>query len=175
MKIDKKIIFILFAVIFLLMGLAGSLAATEVSIPALEVEPGNTINVPIMIDRTDNLAGLKLVLSYDPKILQYRTSAKTSHTASLMHIVNDKTPGRLIIVMAGATGVKGENFPLFTMTFAASGGLKGNHTTRIKIAEIQLMSDKLKEIDSTVHTEPIVVRFREPQKSDSPEKKGEEG
>lgn len=173
MKRDRVFHFTIFIFLFAVVGLSGTAVGTEISIPALEVEPGKTVEVPIMIDRTDNLAGLKLVLTYDHKIFKYKSSAKSKHTAPLMHIVNDRTPGRLIIVMAGATGIKGENFPLFTLTFAALEGLNGNHTTGVKITEVQLMSDKLKEIDSTIQTEPIVVRFREPQKGDSPKKERE--
>jgi len=47
--------------------------AAEVYIPPIQARSGSEILVPIMIDRVDNLAGVKLVLNYDPKLLQFRS------------------------------------------------------------------------------------------------------
>jgi hypothetical protein len=62
----------------------------EINIPSLKGKAGQSIDVPVMIDKVDNLAGVKLVLAYDPKILQFKKGTKTSQTDALMHIVNDK-------------------------------------------------------------------------------------
>jgi hypothetical protein len=95
-------------------GLGG---ATEIRISPLTAHPGQTIDVPITIDDVDNLAGVKLVMSYDPEILVFKKGAKTKQTDSLMHVVNDKKPGQIIVVMAGARGIKGKNIPIFTLSF----------------------------------------------------------
>ncbi len=110
-----------------------------------------------MIDKVDNLAGVKMVLNYDPEILLFKKGTKTSQTSALMHIVNDKKPGLLILVMAGATGIKGKDFPILKLTFEIKEGLKGNHTTEIKIKEVQLMSDQLKEIETKIISNPITI------------------
>ena len=110
-----------------------------------------------MIDRVDNLAGVKLVLNYDPKTLIFKKGTKTEQTDDLMHIVNDKKPGLLILVMAGAKGIKGKDFPILRLTFEIREGLKGNHTTEIKIKEVQLMNDQLKEIKVKTISNPILI------------------
>jgi hypothetical protein len=74
-----------------------------------------------------------------------------------MHIVNDKKPGLLIVVMAGARGIKGKEFSIFTLTFEIKKGLKGNHTTEIIITEVQLMSDQLKDIKTKTTVHPITI------------------
>ena len=130
---------------------------TELIIPARTAEPGNTVTIPIRIDSVDNLAGIKLVIQYDKNLLTYKKSDKTEHTSSLMHIVNDKNPGVLILVMAGPKGVKGKNFSIINLTFNVKSGLKGNHTTQLKITESQLMSDKLKNIQHAVRIHPMVI------------------
>jgi hypothetical protein len=130
---------------------------TELYLPGVKGKAGESIDVPIMLDQVDNLAGVKLVMKYDPEILAFKKGAKTKHTDSLIHIVNDKKPGLLIVVMAGARGIKGKDFAVFTLTFEIKKGLKGNHTTEIKITEVQLMSDQLKDIKTKTTVHPITI------------------
>jgi len=144
------------AVLFTLI-LPSASFGTEIQIPPLAGKPGQTIDVPIMIDHVDNLAGVKLVMTYDSKFLTYKKGVKTKETDSLMHIVNDKKPGLLIVVMAGAKGIKGKGFSILTLTFEVKEGLKGNHTTTISITEVQLMSDQLKDIDCKINVNPITI------------------
>ena len=143
--------------IFLFLGAALPAFGTELIIPALTAKPGNTLTIPIRIDSVDNLAGIKLVIQYDKNLLTYKKADKTEHTSSLMHIVNDKNPGVLILVMAGPKGIKGKDFSIINLTFNVISGLKGNHTTQLKITESQLMSDKLKNIQHAVRMHPMVI------------------
>jgi cohesin domain-containing protein len=131
---------------------------TELIIPELTAEPGNTLTIPIRIDSVDNLAGIKLVIRYDKNLLTYKKADKTEHTSSLMHIVNDKNPGVLILVMAGPKGIKGKDFSIINLTFNVKSGLKGNHTTQLKITESQLMSDLLKDIKHSIKTSPLTIK-----------------
>jgi len=136
--------------------------AMELSIPALEVKAGQTIEIPVMIDAVDNLAGVKLSMEYDPEILKFKKADKTKHTSSLMHIVNDKKPGTLIIVMAGAQGIKGKNITLILLNFEADKKVTEKKTTQITIKEIQLMSDKLKDIQHTISFPALTVLPEKP-------------
>jgi len=145
----------LFACIYLL-SVRGA-AATELSIPGMKISPGQVIELPIMIDAVDNLAGMKLVLKYDPELLTYQKASKTKHSSSLMHIVNDKKPGTLIIVMAGARGIKGKNFPIFKLVFQVNNKITGKKESKLKITEIQLMSDNLKNVDAVVKTDRLII------------------
>lgn len=152
-----KVICLISCCIFVTMGWISAAWGTELYIPTLKGEPGQAIEIPIMIDQVDNLAGVKLVMKYDAKILEFKTGSKTRHTDSLMHIINDKKPGLLIIVMAGARGIKGKEFPIFNLTFNIREDLRGNHTTKVEITEIQLMSDKLKDIKCSIKVNPITI------------------
>jgi len=120
--------------------------ATELSIPAIQGKRGDQIDVPLVIDQIDNLAGIKVVIKYKPDMLIYRKGAKTEHTSSLMHIINDKKPGLLIAVMAGAKGIQGNGISILTLTFEIKKDLKTDPAGWLKITELQLMSDKLKDI-----------------------------
>ena len=145
-------------VIFLFLCAAHPAFGTELIIPALTAKPGNTITIPIRIDSVDNLAGIKLVIQYDKNLLTYKKADKTEHTSSLMHIVNDKNPGVLILVMAGPKGIKGKDFSIINLTFNVTSGLKGNHTTQLKITESQLMSDQLKDIKHTINALSLTIQ-----------------
>jgi len=131
--------------------------ATKIYIPAIKGDPGQSVEVPVMIDHVDNLAGVKLVMEYDCKILIFKNGSKTKESNSLMHIINDKNPGKLIVVMAGARGIKGKDFPILTLTFEIKKGLTGNHATSIKINDVHLMSDQLKEIKCSVMVNPLTI------------------
>jgi len=129
----------------------------ELYIPASHAERGKTVAVPVMIDHVDNLAGMKIVLKYDARLLTFTRGSRTKHTDGLMHVVNDKTPGVLIIVMAGATGIKGTNIPLFILTFRVHEDVSGFVKSFLEISEVELMSDKLKGIECVVRTEPVII------------------
>ncbi|MFC1886740.1 cohesin domain-containing protein [Thermodesulfobacteriota bacterium] len=131
--------------------------ATEIFIPGQTGRAGQSIAVPVMVDEVDNLAGIKLVMKYNPDILIFKHAERSKQTSSLMHIANDKTPGLLIVVMAGARGVKGKNFSLLSLTFAVKRDVKSNHSTLIDITDVQLMSDQLKNIKCDVMVKPITI------------------
>jgi len=144
----------LWAVLLLLPALA---AAAELSIPPVVAMAGEIVVVPLKIDAVDNLAGAKMVLAYDPAVLTFQKAAKTAETSSLMHVVNDRQPGRLIVVMAGAVGIKGKDFALLNLSFLAGRADGLPQTTRLEIIEAQLMSDQLKEIPCTLSTAELQI------------------
>lgn len=137
---------------------AVSAAGTEIGIPALTAAPGGTVSMPVMIDKVDNLAGIKLAIAYDKNLLTFKKAAKSKHTSPLMHVVNDKNPGKLIIVMAGARGIKGSNFHIITLTFdVAKNPAPSEKTSQIQISDVQMMTDKLKNIDYKIKVNPLTI------------------
>lgn len=150
--------------VFVAMTFCMSAAAfgVELSVPPFEAKPGEAIEVPLRIDAVDNLAGIKLVMTYDTSVLTFRKAKKTSHTASLMHIVNSKKPGTLILVMAGAKGIQGKDISILSLTFEAKKDLKANQTTQLKISEIQMMTDQLKDIRCKININPFTILAGEP-------------
>jgi hypothetical protein len=147
------------AVLFVLVSIfaSGVAGATELYIPATKSTEGQPVDVPVMIDEVENMAGLKLVMKYDHKLLIFKKGVKTKHSDSLMHIINDKKPGVLIVVMAGARGIKGKEFAVLNLQFEVAGDLKKNQVTTIEISEIEMMSDKLKDIACQVKTNPMII------------------
>lgn len=157
--------------------MVGATQAAEISIPDLKATPGNALTIPVMLDHVDNLAGVKLVMTYDPKLLTFSKADKTKFTNSMMHIVNDKNPGTLIAVMAAARGVRGDDFPILTLIFKVNPSAEAPSEAALKIREAQLMSDDLKDIAYTTNTPPIQILSvgppEVPQKPEIAEKKKE--
>lgn len=150
-------------IFLMVLGFSSTAHGTQLYSPDLEAYPGEKIKIPIMVDRVDNLSGVKIVLTYDPELLIYEGSAKTERSSSLMHIVNDKKPGVLILVMAGARGIKGEDFSLFDLYFKVSNPItrsdriKAPIKTQIELKEIQIMEDDLNEVECRF--EPINIKI----------------
>jgi hypothetical protein len=130
----------------------------ELTFPPVETEAGGVVEIPLMVDAVENLAGVKLSLTYDKQVLTFLKAEKTRATSSLMHIVNDKKPGALIIVMAGARGIKGKKVTLLHLFFKAKNPESLPHHTELAVKEIQLMSDQLKDLSTTTVIHPILIR-----------------
>ncbi|MDI9569447.1 MAG: cohesin domain-containing protein [Pseudomonadota bacterium] len=130
--------------------------ATEVYIPDAKVKNGQKFVVPVMIDAVDRLAGVKLVIVFDARALQYLEGEKTKQTVSMMHIVNDKNPGRLVIVMAGARGITGKEMALIKLTFQVRKDAR-EAQTRLELKEAQLMTEQLTEVKATAKGGNITI------------------
>jgi hypothetical protein len=134
-------------VVALLLCVTVSIAfGAELNVPVVSGSQGDIVKLPVIIDKVDNLAGIKLSLSYDKNTLKFIKAEKTTYTANMLHVVNDKVPGRLIIVMAAARGFTGENAPLVEMSFELLKDVKKEDNVIVQIIEAELMNDKLQRI-----------------------------
>jgi len=133
--------------------LAASVQAMVIRIPSRLAAVGQQFSLPVIIDKADNLAGLKIVIEYDEKVIAYRKCEKSKQAQSLMHVVNDNKPGVLIIVMAGAKGLKGEKLTIVDLVF--EGLAKGE--ANLKVTKSQLMSDQLKNMEHRQNVETIRI------------------
>jgi len=127
-------------------------AGAELYIPAIKATKASHLEAPIKLDQAQNLAGVKLVLAYDKNILEFEKASKTKDSSSLMHIVNSKIPGCLIIVMAGAMGISGHDVTLLTIHFRLKQKMTADLNTLVKVTAAELMDAKLK---------PVEVKIRE--------------
>ncbi len=134
-----------------------AVSATELYIPEIKAKPGDIVDIPVKMDLVENLAGVKLVLTYDSDVLGFKNAKKTRETSPLMHIVNDKKPGTLVVVMAGAKGINGKKFSIVVLNFEVKKDVKDKKTAKIEITEVQLMNDQLKDIKCNIKVSPLVI------------------
>ncbi|MCB2173634.1 cohesin domain-containing protein [bacterium] len=117
-------------------------ANAHLSLIAQDIDtPGK---ITLVIDKVEKLAGMKVIITYDKDQLSFVRAEKGQPFSSFMHVVNDKTPGTLIIVMASAGGVSGTNLPLVHLTFSSNAHPSGERV--ISVSYIQLMNADLQEI-----------------------------
>lgn len=102
----------------------------------------------LKIVNAKKLAGLKISVTYQHQYLKFSEAVKTTEMSSFLHIVNDKVPDKLIIVMASAKGISGENIPILLLKFDAlqSAGDAAN----LQITGCELMDESLQNIPCTV-------------------------
>ncbi len=134
-----------FILFFTLCVVPAACLAGNVHLSFVRNNVANPGKVSLVIDRSEKIAGLKLTLVYDRKGLSFKKVDRTKATSSFMHVVNDKNPGKLIIVMASARGISGENVALFDLEFSgiAEGAVpKGT----ISVTQVELMDENLQEI-----------------------------
>jgi hypothetical protein len=138
--------------------LAGDLWAAEVFIPQVSARRGDAVQLPVVVDQAEGLAGVKVVLTYETDVLQFKEAVKGPKAQAMMHVVNDRRPGHLILVMAGARGIDGKDLALFHLVFQVLKTVKNDReTTKVQIVEAQLLSEQLREIKATVKT--VVIRL----------------
>ena len=135
----------------------GRVFGAELYIPEIAAKSGQTIDISMKIDKVEDLAGIKIVLKYDSGLFRFLGTEKTEFTSPLMHVVNDKTPGRVILVMAGAKGISGKDIPLLLLKFKVTNKLRTQQATRFDITGAELMSAELKNIDCTTRVNRFLI------------------
>ena len=137
-KCKRSFIFLL-----ALLAFAAPTQAARLNFSPEKAETGEKLS--LIIDHAEKIAGMKVVIDYDKNLLSFVKASKAKATSSFMHVVNDKKPGKLIIVMASAKGVSGDNLALVHLEFKkiSQGEPKAS---KISVTQIQLMDENLKEI-----------------------------
>jgi hypothetical protein len=125
---------------------AAPVFGAELTIPDIKAKPGEDVRVPLVLDQVEHLAGIKIIVNYNRELLIFKGGARSKSTDSMMHVINDKTPGKLIVVMAAARGISGRDVNLLTLFFSLPKAVNGNTETLIEVKEVQLMGDDLKDI-----------------------------
>lgn len=123
----------------------GPLRASDARLSLVPQSPETPGNIALVIDHAEKIAGLKITFSYDKDLVSFVKASKAKATSSFMHVVNDKQPGKIIIVMASAKGVSGDNLTLAYLEFKLPETLT-DKVRAISVIQVQLMDENLKEI-----------------------------
>lgn len=139
-----------FVVLFLCVTVSSGFAA-ELNISIIAGTHGEVVKPAVTVDKVENLAGVKLAITYDQKTLKFIKAGKTSYTSNMLYVVNSKMPGKLIIVMAAAKGFSGENAELVKISFELLKDVKEEDKVTLQITEAELMGDDLQRIEIKFH------------------------
>lgn len=128
---------------------ARNAACVELRIPDRQVRPGEAVVVPVMVDAVERLAGVKMVLLYDRRLLDFVSLERGPAAAAMLQVVNDRIPGKLIVVMACARGIQIRNQPLCTITFHPRNRGTAPEKTRLHLTRADLVREDLVPILAT--------------------------
>jgi hypothetical protein len=120
------------------------LAGSSLILPVQREE--NRIEATLMVEQAERIAGIKAVFTYDERSLRFTEARKSEATASFLHVINDRTPGRLVIVLASATGISGERVGLCHLVFDRIEH-QPSSSPMIALEAIEIIDERLNEID----------------------------
>jgi len=120
--------------------------AQSVRLSLINKGTDNHDKIALVVDHAEKIAGVKVILTYDKNMISFIKAEKSTATSSFLHVVNDKTPGKLIIVMASAKGISGDNLVLISFEFTGIKRLAETKSAKIAVTQIQLMNEDLQEI-----------------------------
>lgn len=106
-------------------------------------EKGGNVSYTVSADEAEALAGLKVSMSFPAGSLTYQSYKLDPALKNFMHLVNDKKPGKLILVAASANGVSGKPLNLFSLVFKRT---ENQEKGALQVTGYELMSDSLKKI-----------------------------
>ena len=121
------------------------LQAADANLSFIVEDHKNPLRLTLVIDEAKKIAGMKAVITFNQNNLVLKHAEKSKDTASFLHVVNDKVPGRVVFVMASATGVSGKNLALCHFEFSNIENSQEN-SSRISITHLELMNENLRKI-----------------------------
>jgi hypothetical protein len=142
---------IIFFAIFSFLTLAFDCTLSDVQAAEINIAKkihGSKTEFILNIINASKLAGLKVSVTYQHQYLKFSEAVKTTEMSSFLHIVNDKVPGKLIIVMASAKGISGQNIPVLHLNFDAL--QSAVDTADLHITGCELMDESLQNLPCDV-------------------------
>ncbi len=70
---------------------------------------------------------------------------------------DDKKPGKLIIVMAGASGIPAENLSILTLEFQIKENIEKRYKSEFEITEVQITNDKLESLKCNYKSSSVII------------------
>lgn len=136
---------------------SSSAVAASLQIAPVVIPGGQSFALPVNIDKVNKLAGIKVVLEYDSTCLIYEKTEKSEKTSQMMQVVNDREPGKLVVVMAAAKGISGKALGVFSVYFTSPPGIREKIITKIRVSEVELVDDELKVIPCKLSESQIML------------------
>lgn len=118
---------------------------------------GVVYNYALSLEQIDKLAGLNLSINYPKDQFHFESAAKGEPFKSFLHVVNDKKPGKIIVVTASAIGVSGSNLHLLQLNFTKLQSDIKLDSSIFKQIHCQLMNETLQEISCNIQKDVKII------------------
>ena len=136
----------------------------QVSIPEFSVEPNANITVAINVDNAAGIAGGDIVLEYEPDILVAKEARKTDLIESLTLIANTDIEGKIVLSMAGTSGLEEGSGAILEIDFEVKANAKAD--SPLILSDVALYDEIGNDIPVGTVNGKVTV-----QKSETPTKK----
>jgi len=110
-------------------------------LPTMNVMPGDTITVPLEISNAYGLAGLKVIINYDPGILTFIDASTTDLTKNCTSKASLTQEGVLSISLAQDTKMSGGSGSILDIRFQVPANAAPGAVGRLKISEVSLSGE----------------------------------
>lgn len=133
-----------------------SAEAATLSIPKIQGKKGEMVSVPVEIKEAKGIAGLKFTFVYPKDILSYKNYKVSPLIKDKQVLLNSREPGQLILVMAGAEGIKEKEGILVTFDFdVIVSDVIASKESNIRpvvlgIEKVEILDEKIKPVPFTI-------------------------
>ena len=158
--VDKIVLTITIGLMLVLS--AVSVGAVEMSITSLSGEPGSEVTISLNIDEARGITGGDVTLNYDDTILTAKKVRQTELTQSLLVASNVELKGKVIVAMAGSTGIGEGSGTIFEVDFEVNPDAPAGAQSDITIANAAMFDDSGEEIPVTVVNGSFTVKETPP-------------
>jgi YVTN family beta-propeller protein len=113
-------------------------AATLLSFPSVQGQPGSTVNVALSASNVSGMAGADLALSYDANILDVVGVTRGALTNGFSLATNTKTPGLVRFSLSTATGISSGTGTLATIQFRVKSSAAKGASSPLTLTQARL-------------------------------------
>lgn len=134
--------------------------ATDLIVTSATATPGQQISLQVLLQPGSHVAGLKMTIGYDADVMTFVRADKLADANGMMYVVNDRQPGKLIVVMAGAKGVETPKVALLDLVFQIRQPIHNDMNTHVHLMDVEAKSDQLKSVPLQLRSGDVHIRSK---------------
>ena len=123
-------------------------SATTVSIPESSGPPGATVTIPIRVDDATGIAGIEIILTFNPDLLA-SVETQTATLTSDFLIADSITQGETSISLACARGITGGSGSIAEITFKVDSTATPGSSCPLAFNKVSLYDENTESIPAT--------------------------
>lgn len=129
------------------LSLAGSLFSYEVRVGAETVLPGNSVEVPVLLDNAADVSTIQLQVNYDPQLLTLVSITNAGDTLGAAYTLDyEDDDGALVVILYRADSLLSGSGELVSIEFAANLGAELDMESALLLAEVELSNQDGKDL-----------------------------
>ena len=116
------------------------LANRNISIPSFKAQPNGTVSVPIILDKAESLASIKIQVNFDRQILDF-VSAQASGVGAAFEFVSSEDDGVITLMFSRSASLLQGVGKLAILNFHVNAGAQVGMSSALTIASCEFSDD----------------------------------